>query len=102
MEGPDPAFFLAARHFGINHVVICLTEQPHLEWNGRVAYMFAKMERRRTELYAMDLIWAIAKSLQDVQLPPPTSYELKDRHTPQRDERSAEQIKQDLLRKLRE
>lgn len=99
MEGPDPAFFYTARHYGINPVVICLTEQTHLDWNGRIAYLTAIMDRRKTDLYGMDLIWAIAKSLQDIKLPPPTMVEFKQKE--KTDTRSAEQIKQDLLKSLR-
>ena len=96
MAGANPAFFYTARCFGVNPVVICLTEQTHLEWHGRIAYLTAVMERRKTDLYGMDLIWAIAKTLQKVELPPPTMFELD--HRP-KDTRSAEQIKRDLLKK---
>ena len=97
MERTDSAFFYTARAFGLNNVVICLTEQTHLDWHGRVAYMTAKFEKRRTELYAMDLVWMLAKRYYDIQTPEPTRYELE--HKPV-DRRSAEQIKQDVLKKV--
>ena len=97
MEGTDPAFFYTARTFGLNNTVICLTEQTHLEWKGRMAYMAAKFEKRRTELYAMDLVWMIARRYYDIQTPQPTRYELDYKPA---DRRTSAQIKQDLLKKL--
>ena len=97
MEGADSAFFYTARAFGISPTVICLTEQTHLDWRGRIAYIGAKMERRKTELYAMDLVWMLARKYYDIQMPQPTKYELD--HTPA-DKRSGAQIAQDLLKKI--
>ena len=99
MEGTDPAFFYTARTFGVNNTIISLTEQTHLDWVGRIAYMSAKAEKRRTELYAMDLVWLLAKKHYDIQTEQPSVCELGNS---KRDRRTAEQIKKDLLKKLGE
>jgi hypothetical protein len=60
--------------------------------------MSAKAEKRRTELYAMDLVWLLAKKYYDIQTEQPSAYETEHR----RDRRTSEQIKKDLLKKLGE
>lgn len=96
MERADSAFFYTARHFGLNRVIISLVEHDQLDWSGRVAYIGAKAEQRRTELYAMDLVWLMAKMHYN-NLPQPSEVENENRKD---DRRSAEQIKKDLLKKL--
>lgn len=97
MEGTDSAFFYTARTFGVNKTVICLAENPFLDWKGRQAYMAAKFEERRTNLYIGDLIWLIAKTKYDISSPSPSEVELK-RHNA--DRRSAKEITEALLKKL--
>ena len=58
--------------------------------------MGAKAEQRRTELYAMDLVWLIAKRNYD-NLPQPSEIDNEHRKN---DTRSADKIKKDLLKKL--
>ena len=60
--------------------------------------MTAKFEERRTELYIGDLLWMVANHYYELNTPTPTEYELKLKN---RDNRSAEQIKSDILRQLR-
>ncbi len=60
--------------------------------------MLAKFERRKTELYAMDLIWLLARTHYDIQSPSPTKMELF--HTPA-DRRTAQEIRDDMLKKAR-
>ena len=60
--------------------------------------MTAKFEKRRTELYAMDLVWLLTKVYYDIQTPEPSKYEME--HKPV-DTRSAEEIKRDMLQKAR-
>ena len=96
MERTDSAFFYTARHFGLNRVIISLVEHDQLDWNGRIAYIGAKAEQRRTEVYAMDLVWLIAKRYY-TGLPQPSEVDDGNR---KEDRRSAEQIKKDLLKKL--
>ena len=60
--------------------------------------MTAKFEERRTELYIGDLLWMVANHYYELRTPTPTEYEMKLKKI---DSRSAEQIKGDILRKLR-
>lgn len=61
--------------------------------------MTAKFERRKTELYAMDLVWKIAQHYWDIQTPQPTLFELEHKRP---DRRSAEQIVADMRKKAQE
>ena len=99
MEGTDQSFFYAARSVGLNPVVICLAEQPHLDWRGRAMYLNAKLERRRTELYAMDMLWMIAKSKYDFESPSPSRIEAG--HTKE-DTRTYEDILAEIRKKTQE
>ena len=58
--------------------------------------MMAKVEKRRLELYQMDLIWLLAKKYYN-GLPQPSEIEY-EKHT--KDTRSAKQIQQDILKRL--
>ena len=60
--------------------------------------MAAKSEERRTELYMGDLLWMIANHYYELRSPTPTEVELKLK---KQDNRSAEQIKADLLKRLK-
>lgn len=60
--------------------------------------MAAKFEERRTELYIGDLLWMVANHYYDLKTPTPTEYEFGLR---KQDRRSAEQIKTDLLNRLK-
>lgn len=96
MEGTDSAFFYAVRAYGLSPTVICLTEQTHLDWRGRMAYLSAKAELRRTELYTMDMVWLLAKKYYEISSPQPSKLETE--HKPV-DRRNASQIKDDMLKK---
>ena len=99
MERAGGAFFLAARRHDLNRVVISLVEQPQLTWPGRIAYVRAKEEQRRTELYAMDLVWLLAKArYQNFDKPTPSEIERREPV----DTRSAQEIQNDLLKRLKE
>lgn len=80
-----------------------MVEHPELDWSGRFAYTRAKIEKRNTELYAMDLLWLLTKATMvrfgDIEAPPPSEVERK---TYTKDTRTAQEIKDDLLRKLKE
>ncbi len=66
-----------------------------MSWNGRISYLEAKEERRKVEIYAMDLLWAVAKSkLVDPRKPSEIWYGTEE------DGRSAEEIIDDVLGKL--
>ena len=98
MEGADSAFFYTARSFGLSKTIISLVEQPQLEWNGRSAYMLAKLEERKTDLYIGDLVWMLVKTKYDVsKAPTPTEYEFKLKKN---DTRTAKQIKDSIMKKL--
>ena len=98
MEGADTAFFYTARSFSLSKTIITLVEQPQLEWNGRIAYLGAKLEERRTDLYIGDLVYLLARTKYDLSgKPTPTEYEFKTRR---KDERSAQQIKDAIVKKL--
>ena len=77
--------------------MISLVEQPHLDWMGRRAYLFAKLEERKTDLYIGDLIWMLVKTKYDLSTPTPTEYEFKPK---KKDTRTAGQIKDTILKKL--
>ena len=97
MQGTDRTFFYAARSYGVNQLVLCLVESPFLDsWGARFAYLRAKAEERRLRLYEMDLKWLDVKRHYD-GLPKPSDV-ANDRK--EQDTRSAEQIKQDVLKKL--
>ena len=60
-------------------------------------YLGAKFEERRTELYAMDLLWLLARTKYDIHTPQPTEYELNNKKV---DKRNGKQIVNDLMKKL--
>lgn len=73
-----------------------MVEHPELGWDGRTSYLIAKNEEKRVELYAMDLLWGIAKTHYD-GLPMPSEIWLnKDKI----DRRSGKQIIDDLIKEL--
>lgn len=87
----------------MNDVVISLTEQPQLDWAGRHEYLRAKFEKRRVDLYAMDLIWVTASMFSaryggSFSQPQPSSIEYKSER---KDSRTAKQITDGLLKKLK-
>lgn len=59
-------------------------------------YLSAKAEKRRLEVYKMDLLWLIAKKHYN-GLPRPSDIENEKR---MKDTRSAEQIKRDIVKRL--
>jgi len=104
VEGANRAFFYTARRFGINDTVISLTQYPQLDWDGRSEYLRAVTNKRRVDLYAMDLVCIIARGLSarwggsfQGELPSAIEYEVKKQDT-----RTAEQIQQGILKRLRE
>lgn len=103
MAGADKPFFSAARYFDLNSVVISLVEHPELGWSARREYLQAKAEKRAVEVYAMDLVWMLVrlniKSGVSFDLRTPSDIEYSKNL---KDTRSAEQIKSDLLKKLKE
>ena len=98
MEGTDSAFFYTARTFGVNRIIISLTEQTHLDWRGRVAYIAAKIEQRKTELYAMDLLWMLVKTKYEITFPSPSEMELNPKKA---DRRSSKEIMASLTERLK-
>ena len=99
MEGTDQSFFYSARSVGLNPVVISLAEQPHLDWRGRAMYIRAKMERRRTELYAMDLLWMLTKTKYEMSSPRPSRIEAGHKEA---DPRTYADIREELRKKTQE
>jgi hypothetical protein len=102
MEGTADAFFFQAGAFGLSDVVLTLVEQPHLDWDGRGEYLRARLEKRAVDLYASDMIWMLAKAYLmrhgcDFDVPSPSSREYKKE---EKDSRSAQEIKDQLLKKL--
>ena len=57
----------------------------------------AKSERRRTELYAMDLLYLLVKTKYDISTEMPSKCEGANKP---KDRRSADEIKKDLLKRL--
>ena len=100
MEGTDQSFFYAARSVGLNPVVICLAEQPNLDWRGRAMYLNAKLERRRTELYAMDLLWMLARTKYEIETPTPSQIEAG--YKTKSDARTYDDIRAELRKKTQE
>ena len=66
-------------------------------WNGWVTYLIAKNEVRQIELYAMDLLWSIARTHYSSDIPMPSEIWNKKQKN---DRRTAKQIKEDLLKGL--
>ena len=98
MEGTACAFFYATRRFGHRAVVFSLVEHPHLEWRGRNTYLEAKAEKDASELYIKDLIWMLVNAqYKNFSAPKPSEIELKRNVI---DNRSTEQIKEGLLKRL--
>ena len=97
MEEADLAFFYAARSVGITNVVRWIVESPFLEtWDARIMYFTAKMEERQLRLYEMDLLWLdVKRHYEDLPRPSEAANRKKDNRT-------AEEIRQEILRKFRE
>ena len=77
-------------------MTISLVEHPELDWIGRTNYLAAVTEQKRVDLYAMDLIWSIAKRYYP-DLPMPSEiWSGKNKI----DRRSSKEILDDLLNKL--
>lgn len=76
--------------------MISLVEHPELDWRGRVTYLLAKDEIRQLELYAMDMLWVIARKqlATDILMPSEIWADKK------KDMRSGKQIMEDLYKKL--
>lgn len=77
--------------------MISLVEHPDLDWNGRANYLQAKNHVRQTELYAMDLVWSLAKSRFNSDIPMPSEVWSNKNKI---DRRSGKEIVNDLLNKL--
>lgn len=73
-----------------------MVEQPLLGWAGRYAYLTAKLERANIELYAMDLVYLIAKKSYNGLKQPSDLYFRKKKV----DRRTSKQIIADLIRNL--
>ena len=78
-------------------MIISLVEQPSLTWAGRINYLLAKHEERQVDLYAMDLLWSLARSHLANDVPMPS--EIWNNKV-KNDRRSGKQIVDDLLKKL--
>lgn len=77
-------------------MIMCLAERPYLDsWTVRIPYLNAKVEERRLRMYEMDLAWLNVKGRYE-GLPQPSKVGKKDT-----DSRSAEQIKNHILNKLK-
>lgn len=76
--------------------MISMVEHPELEWNGRFSYLAAKAEQKKTEVYAWDLIWLLAKVHYD-GLKQPSDVYYKQATV---DRRSGKQIADDLIKGL--
>lgn len=68
-----------------------------MEWVARLGYLAAKNEVRQVELYAMDLLWGLAKPRFTTDIPMPSEYWNNRKKT---DKRSGKQIMDDLLKSL--
>lgn len=85
--------------------MLCLVDHPFLEsWDARYAYLVAKAEERKLRLYEMDLEWLNVKRAYE-NLPRPSEIATRkvqngknDNRTA--DNRTAQQIKDDIVRKL--
>ena len=73
-----------------------MVEQPLLGWAGRFAYLTAKYEKDSIGLYAMDMIWLMAKRNYD-GLKQPSSLYFQTKKT---DRRGKRQIIADILKSL--
>lgn len=62
-------------------------------------YLNAKLERRRTELYAMDLIWMLARTKYDIESPSPSHVE---KGITQADSRTSQEILAEIRKKTQE
>ena len=72
-------------------------EQPQLDWNGRINYLLARHEAKQIDLYAMDLLWSLAKRNYSGDIPMPSEiYNGQEKI----DRRSGKQIINDLLDRL--
>ena len=65
-------------------------------WAGRLAYLTAKDEQKRVELYEADLLWLMVSRNYD-DLPRPSAIY---RGNVKKDSRTAKQIQNDILKKL--
>lgn len=79
----------------MNNVVLCLSETQLMSWDAIFPYLSAKAEKRRLEVYQMDLLWLIAKRWYP-NLQQPSDIE----NQKPRDTRSASQIKSDIYKRL--
>ena len=76
-------------------MIISLVDHPELEWQGRIAYLLARNEEKHVDLYAMDLIWAVAsRYLQGARRPSEIWWGEKQ------DKRTAKQIIKDTINGL--
>ena len=76
--------------------MISMVEQPLLGWAGRFAYLTAWLERANIELYAMDLVYLIAKKSYDGLKQPSDLYYKRAKI----DNRTGKQIIEDLVKNL--
>lgn len=65
-------------------------------WAGRLAYLSAKEEQKRVELYEADLLWLMVSRYYE-DLPRPSTVYHKNVKV---DKRTAKQIQNDILKKL--
>ena len=97
MGGTDKAFFFAARSYSLWDVILCITEYPEYSWVARWNVLAAKAEKMRIQLYAADLIWMEVKRHYK-ELPQPSAIASGK---PMQDKRSARQIINDIIKKLK-
>lgn len=104
MEGANPAFFSAARRYGINNTIISLVDHAELDWAGRFEYLRAVASKRQVDLYAMDLICLMARGMSakwggtfQGELPSAIEY-----GTHKQDTRTAAEIKAHILKRVKE
>ena len=72
-----------------------LAEKPTLGWEGTIAYLSAKSKRTQLELYAMDLLWLVARVHYENLPQQPSEY-----YNEKKDKRTAKQIKDSLIERL--
>ena len=72
---------------------------PSMEWRGRFAVLLDQAEKEQLRLYAYDLLWLSVKERYR-NLPQPSK--LAHSNVKKQDTRSAEDIKQYLLKRFRE